>query len=43
VSEASEGKASFPVVAAKGGVVAVVYEVERDGEEKVLFQLLKSE
>ena len=43
VSKASEGKAAFPVVAANGGLVAVVYEVERDGEDKVLFRLLKSE
>ena len=43
VSEASEGMASFPVVAANGALVAVVYEGKRDGENKVLFRALKAD
>src|SRR2546426_6886692 len=41
VSEDAEGKASFPVVAANGGLVGVVYEADNRGERKVIFRHLK--
>lgn len=43
VSEASDGPASLPVVAANNGLVAVVYEGQRHGEQQVFFRLLKPE
>jgi len=37
ISDRSEG-ASFPVVATNAGMVAVVYEAEKDGESTVMFR-----
>ena len=43
VSEPREGEASFPVVAASAGYVAVVYEVANHGTSSVVFRLLQPE
>src|SRR5262245_23176380 len=40
VSEDSEGKASYPVVAANDGLVGVIYEASSEGERKIIFRLL---
>jgi hypothetical protein len=40
VSEAREGEASFPVVAANAGVLAVVYETSNHGKSSVAVRLL---
>ena len=42
VSDAHEGEASFPVVAANAGLVAVVYETGSHDKKSVKFRLLDS-
>ena len=43
ISEPREGEASFPVVAANAGLIAVVYEVANHGKSSVVFKLLETE
>ena len=42
VSDAHEGEASFPVVAANAGLVAVVFETGSHAQKSVRFRLLDS-
>ncbi|MBI4607145.1 MAG: hypothetical protein HY721_34715 [Planctomycetes bacterium] len=41
LSEEPEGKASYPSIAGAGGIVAVVYEAEKEGETSVVFRRVK--
>jgi hypothetical protein len=43
ISEPREGEASFPVVAANAGFVAVVYEAANHGKSSVIFRRLETE
>ena len=40
VSERSDGKASFPVVACNAGLIAVAYEAKKERKDAVVFRLL---
>ena len=42
ISESGEGEAGFPVVAANGGLVVVVYEVNQHGKNSVMFRMLET-
>jgi hypothetical protein len=42
VSEQADGAVDYPVVAAGGGLVGVVYEAKKEGKNVVMFRLLKS-
>ncbi len=41
VSDPTDGAVDYPVVAAGGGLVGVVYEAKKDGKNGVRFQFLK--
>ena len=40
LSDGSEGEATFPALAAGGGLVAVTYEAEQDRSSRVLFRVV---